>query len=116
MQPLLALLVLTACLVSAACRATSEPAASPEGTWRLVELEGVDLSVLARAPELVIGPEGALSGFAGVNRFSGKADHAMLDEGHFEAGPMIASRMAGPPEAMEAEQRFLKKRLEELSN
>ena len=42
MQPLLAVLVLSGCLVSAACRATSETAASPEGTWTLVELEGVE--------------------------------------------------------------------------
>ena len=113
MQALLVHLVLCACLVGAClvsggCSSASEgSAASPEGTWTLVELEGIDVGTLARAPELTIGADGALSGFAGVNRFSGRAVPEDLREGKLHAGPLASTLMAGEPRAMEAEQRFL---------
>ena len=108
MQALLVLLALVACLAGGSCHAASEgPRALPEGTWALVELDGVDVGALARAPELVIGAEGALTGFAGVNRFSGRAVPEALGKGEFLAGPLAVTRMAGEAKAMEAEQRFL---------
>jgi len=100
--------VLVACLVSGGCHSTGGGSgASPEGTWTLVELEGLDVSALARAPELTIGADGALSGFAGVNRFSGRAVPEVLREGQLLAGPLASTLMAGEPRAMEAEERFL---------
>jgi heat shock protein HslJ len=114
MQVLLVLLALVTCVVGGGCRAAEE-GVPLEGTWILVELEGVDVAALARAPELVIGPEGALSGFSGVNRFSGRAVPESLRAGELLTGPLAATRMAGDAQAMEVEQRFfelLAKRLE----
>jgi lactoylglutathione lyase len=48
--------------------------------------------------------EGTASGGAGVNRYSGAYE---LDEGRLTFGPLVTTRMAGTPEAMEAEQEFL---------
>lgn len=94
------------CLLFGGCRSASE-GSSPEGTWTLVELEGIDVGALARAPELTLGADGALSGFAGVNRFSGRAVPEALREGKLQTGPLASTLMAGEPRAMEAEQRFL---------
>jgi heat shock protein HslJ len=108
MQALLALLALCACLVAGACHAAEGGSgASPEGTWTLVELEGIDVAALGRAPELTIGADGAVSGFAGVNRFSGRAVPETLGKGELLVGPLAVTRMAGEPRAMEAESRFL---------
>ncbi|HEX6884857.1 MAG TPA: META domain-containing protein [Planctomycetota bacterium] len=108
-MPLLLLLgLLSACLLAPACRAPGADAgAPPTGSWRLVELAGSDLATLARAPELVIEADGKLSGFAGVNRFSGRAVPESLEQGELLAGPLAVTRMAGEPQAMEVEQRFL---------
>lgn len=111
MRIALFLLVIGAALAATACRASHGAAgatgATAAGTWRLVELEGVDLTALEEAPELVIGADGALSGYGGVNRFSGQSDAAELGEGRLCAGPLISTRRAGPPAAMDAESRFL---------
>ena len=107
MQALLVLFVLGAGLAAGACRAAAGGSgASPAGTWTLVELEGIDVGALGRAPELTIGVDGALSGFSGVNRFSGRAEPEALGRGQLLAGPLAATRMAGEPRAMEAESRF----------
>lgn len=108
MQALLVVLVLCASLASTACRAAAGGSSeSPAGTWKLVHLEGIDVTALRRAPELTIGEDGALSGFAGVNRFSGQAEAEDLRRGQLRAGPLIATLMAGEPRAMEAESRFM---------
>jgi len=108
MRALLVLVVLVASLAGGACRAAQEGAReTPAGTWRLVELAGSDVTALARAPELVIEADGKLSGFAGVNRFSGRAVPESLAQGELLAGPLAVTRMAGEPQAMEVEQRFL---------
>jgi len=108
MRPWILIGFVCACFLAGACRALGDRyPARPEGTWRLVELPGIDVAQLSRAPELVIGADGTLSGFAGVNRFSGRTDAEALAEGRIAAGPMTATRMAGPPEAMSVEARFL---------
>jgi len=108
MRVLLVLFVLGAGLAAGACRAAAGGSGvSPAGTWMLVELEGIDVGALGRAPELTISADGALNGFAGVNRFSGRAEPEALRAGEFLAGPMAATRMAGEPRAMDAESRFL---------
>ncbi len=89
-----------------ACRSAPSGPGVPAGTWTVVELSAVDLAPLQRKPELELGADGALSGFSGVNRFSGRAELGALEEGHWMAGPLAATRMAGPPEAMAAEARF----------
>lgn len=107
MQALLVVLVLGAGLVTGSCRAAAGGSgAAPVGKWTLVELEGIDVGALGRAPELTIGVGGELSGFSGVNRFSGRAEPEALGRGELLAGPMAATRMAGEPRAMEAEARF----------
>jgi heat shock protein HslJ len=99
--------LLCAWIGASGCRAAEGGRGTAAGTWRLIELGTLDLTRLARTPELTIGADGALSGFAGVNRFSGSADPEALREGKLCAGPLIATRMGGPPEAMEAETQLL---------
>ena len=102
------LLLLCSSLAATACRAGAGPGgATAAGTWRLVALEGVDVTTLDEVPELVIGADGSLSGYGGVNRFSGQADAEELREGRLRTGPLISTRRAGPPAAMETESRFL---------
>jgi heat shock protein HslJ len=107
MRTLLALLILSYVTSLGACRATGEPAETPTGTWTLVELDGAAPAGGERAPELVIAPDGALSGFAGVNRFSGRLEPEALAGGHIVTGPLAATRMAGPEPAMLLEARIL---------
>ncbi|MDX2148538.1 MAG: META domain-containing protein [Planctomycetota bacterium] len=82
------------------------------GRWTLVNLEGQDvgpiLSEQLRAPDMEITPEGGITGFAGVNRYSGSVDPTRLARGEFPSGGAFAStKMAGPPEANQLENRFL---------
>jgi putative lipoprotein len=106
MRNLLALLILSAATVLGACRATDESAKTPTGTWVMVELDGAAPTGVERAPELVIAPDGALSGFAGVNRFSGRLEPEALASGRIVTGPLAATRMAGPEPAMVLEARL----------
>jgi heat shock protein HslJ len=107
MRPPLLILVVCALLALSACRAAGGEGASVFGTWTLVELDGVDLATLTQAPELSLGADGAVSGHGGVNRFSGRAEPEELRQGRLRAGRLMSTLMAGPPAAMEAEQRLL---------
>jgi len=101
-------LVLCAWIAVCSCRAGAHRSAeSPTGTWTLTELEGTGLGALARPAELTIGADGTLAGFSGVNRFSGRVAPEALADGHLRAGPLVSTRMAGPPEAMAVESRLL---------
>jgi heat shock protein HslJ len=51
------------------------------------------------------GAQNRLSGLAGVNRYS--ADASVSKQGSISIGPPIATKMAGPPEAMAIEDKFL---------
>lgn len=86
--------------------APEPPAAGLDGTsWELAELgPGQPLAAVERKPTLEFGAEGAVGGFSGVNRFRGKA---MLEGDKLSFGPLATTRMAGPPAAMELEQRYL---------
>jgi heat shock protein HslJ len=80
------------------------------GDWRVERLEGAplgDVPGLREAPTLAVAPDGALSGFAGVNRFAGKSAPETLATGDFAPGPLAVTRMAGPPAAMDLETRYL---------
>jgi heat shock protein HslJ len=67
------------------------------GDWTVEGYAGATLTFV---------PDGTLAGSTGVNRVRGRYtyDAAAL----LSVGPLIATRMAGPPEAMEAETRLLR--------
>lgn len=81
------------------------------GEWAIVSIEGEDTASLlpdgAKAPTLQFSDEGRLSGFAGVNRFSGSLDTEKLISGKWDVGQVVSTKMAGPPELMALEQRIL---------
>lgn len=108
-RPLLWLLFSFAAVALACARGAPDRAPDAvsdlSGRWRLVELGGA--APTGDPPWLELGEDGAVAGHAGVNRFSGRADAAALRSGTFSTGPMAVTRMAGPPERMELEQRFL---------
>lgn len=61
-----------------------------------------------RAPTLAVAADGGFSGFSGVNRYSGKLDADALARGQFQTSPIVATKMAGRPEAMAVEQAMFK--------
>ncbi len=81
------------------------------GEWKLDSLQGFDLSKLAtsnlRTPTINFGQDGTVSGFSGVNRFSGKTDLSQLAQGKFALPNTMSTKMAGPPLANELENKFL---------
>jgi heat shock protein HslJ len=75
--------------------------------WRLSEISGQQISLPAEAkPATIMFDEGTgqASGFSGVNQFHGSYK---LDGSKISFGPLISTRMAGPPELMEIESNFL---------
>lgn len=111
-------LVLGAGLVAGGCSGSGKAGEAVrsvepmEGDWQLVEIEGESIGGLipadGRAPEVRIADDGRISGFAGVNRFSGSLNVSALSDGRFEMGPAATTRMAGPSELMRLEDRFLR--------
>ena len=86
---------------------TTAPVPLAYTEWTLVELDGepVEISEAELAPSLVLDLEEArVTGSGGVNRFTGSF---ALSEGELRFGPLAATRMAGPEEAMQREQAFL---------
>lgn len=79
------------------------------GEWTLTSLAGHDLKGVEeqRRPRLTIREDGQLAGFSGVNRIAGKPDWTGITTGAFRAGNLVATKMAGPPEAMKLETAFL---------
>ena len=49
--------------------------------------------------------DGTVSGCGGINRFGGRAD---IEGDRIRVGPLASTRMAGAPEAMAAEDAFLR--------
>ena len=91
----------------AACRAT--PSTSHASVTQLVgawTIERIDEAPLAAATDahLVFEADGRLHGHAGVNRLSGTWT---LDAGDLALSQLVTTRMAGPPERMQDEQRLL---------
>lgn len=76
--------------------------ASPEGEWQLVRLGDMPMHEGIQPPTLAVAGR-QVTGFAGVNRYTG----ARADEGEVLFGPLATTRMAGPPAAMELETRYL---------
>ena len=98
-------LLAVACARGAADRGP-EPGEEVFGRWRLTELDGA-AAPAGEAPSLELFEDGSIAGDAGVNRFHGRADADGLRAGRFASGPLATTRMAGPPERMELERRFL---------
>ena len=99
---LVAVLVVAILLLASACGPTS---ASPEGrNWRLSawSVSSIDPSKVTITAQI---SEGRIAGNSGVNSYSGAC--TLGPGGAFSAGPLIATKMAGPAEAMRAESAFL---------
>jgi heat shock protein HslJ len=94
-----------------------EPAAEEElaetplyvGAWTLVALQGEAIPEGLEAPNLTLGEDGTVSGFAGVNRLNGQAEISWdrkLGVGGYIGGPYASTMMAGEPAAMDLEAQF----------
>jgi len=81
------------------------------GTWIVQTIDGVPVSEMMekslRSPSLTILEDGTINGFSGVNTFRGSLSPADMANGVFEPGPMAMTMMAGPPDAMRVESRFM---------
>ena len=87
---------------------TSENVNQIVGTqWILKEmtLDGNEHRLTGKRPYVQFGDDGEVSGFASVNRFSGRMQ---LDgQGRIRWFPLRSTRMAGPRELMDQESAFL---------
>ncbi len=110
----LALALLGGSLLAASCAAfmdapVEDPLSELVGTWSLAALGGEPVNEAGDPDlQLTISPDGDVSGFSGVNRFTSRLDLDSLYAGRMEFAPIASTRMAGPPEAMELESRFLR--------
>lgn len=106
---LLHTVVLTACQ-SGPSSGSEASLSSLLGDWTLQSLGGEDVASAlpagAKAPNLRVSPEGRVSGFGGVNRLSSSLDVEAITKGDFKLSPIAATKMAGPPELMQLEDRF----------
>lgn len=101
-------LALGGCAASQADRPAPEPPMHHLQTgWTLSAIDGRPLPGSTAQPPTLTLSDGRIGGHAGVNRYSAALDEPALDEGRFLLGPAIATRMAGPPEAMALESEFL---------
>jgi heat shock protein HslJ len=57
-------------------------------------------------PTLRVEEDGSVAGFSGCNRFHGRFEEGE-SPGAVSVGPLVSTRMACPPEAMELERTFL---------
>lgn len=103
---LMAALTMSGCKSGESAPAKGDPAAI-YGGWTLDWLEGKEVAPMlpagGKAPNMTITSDGKVTGFGGVNRFSGTLDRARLADGGFTLGPVAATKMAGTPQAMELE-------------
>ncbi|MBN8643831.1 MAG: META domain-containing protein [Planctomycetes bacterium] len=127
--PSLTLATLAACLAS--CASSPDMHANPDrpakpdqpelqptaratmndlaGNWTLATIHSAPAPAFPGDPDPVgfsIAPDGALSGYTGVNRMSGRLDPAAVPSGGFRVGPIATTRRAGPPERMKLEADF----------
>jgi heat shock protein HslJ len=90
-------------LLLTGCSSVAKKEPGVAGTWQLVALEGLKISVAegARAPVIRFDAAGArISGYAGCNNFSASFKHK---DGMLRLGPIAATRRAcsAPEEALE---------------
>ncbi len=104
--PRVRLLLLLVATAAAACAGSApHPPVFGElqGSWQLASAAPPG----GRIPTLNIDGDGSISGNGGVNRFRGRLDAKALDDGHWRAGSIRGTRMAGTAEAMQLEGGFL---------
>jgi heat shock protein HslJ len=70
------------------------------GAWILVTVDGEPVPEVGKQPTMEISEDGTVSGVGGVNRFNTQVE---VVEGRLSFGPTAATKMAGPPEAMDLE-------------
>jgi heat shock protein HslJ len=87
-------------LAAAAAAAAAEP---PAGDWRLVALNGAAPQD-GTAVTLTVGPDGALSGSAGCNRYRAEPG---IGPGADAIGPIAVTRMLCPEPRMAQERAYL---------
>ncbi len=106
-----ALLSTGACAKNRLAREQRREARTPVGEWRLVKIgdDPVDAIIPpeSRPPALAIHPDGSVTGFTGVNQIRGLLDYHGFARGGFEMSDPVTTRMAGPPQMMAVEERFL---------
>lgn len=92
-------------LALAGCTAPGQDPASLEGEWKLEAFSGSTglLPTDGSIQSTLTLEDGQASGNGGVNSFSGTYE---ASAGKISFGPLAATEMAGPPEAMEQEQNF----------
>lgn len=74
------------------------------GQWILVAIDGAPVAEVGKVPTLEIAADGSAGGVGGVNRFRTQLEVA---DGRIGFGQAGATKMAGPPAAMELEQAYL---------
>jgi len=83
----------------------------PVGEYVLTAIEGEPIDAVlpesARTPTMSIERDGGVAGTAGVNRYSTLVQPEFFSGGPYRFREIATSRMAGPPDAMRFEQRFL---------
>jgi heat shock protein HslJ len=72
-------------------------------SWVVTSIDQAPLAV-DDPPTIDFDEDGHVGGGSGLNRFSGAWT---MDEGVLVLGPLATTRMAGPPERMDLERRFL---------
>lgn len=73
------------------------------GTWRVTEICGEPVLDIA-PPAVTFGDDGRISGRATINRIIGSFT---IEDGVLTLSPLATTMMAGPPELMDQESRFL---------
>jgi len=73
------------------------------GAWILVTVDGEPVPEVGKQPTMEISEDGTVSGVGGVNRFNTQVE---VVDGRLSFGPTAATKMAGPPEAMDLESVF----------
>jgi putative lipoprotein len=73
------------------------------GAWILVTVDGGPVPEVGKQPTMEISEDGTVSGVGGVNRFNTQVE---VVDGRLSFGPTAATKMAGPPEAMDLEKVF----------
>jgi len=87
-----------------ASSASEKPATLGPGPWTVVEINGE--STADPKPDILFDLENnSISGSTSVNRYSGTCE---VKGNSLKLGPLISTRMAGPPEAMAQETEFVK--------
>ena len=81
------------------------------GKWVVQTIDCVPVSEMMepslRSPSITILDDGTVHGFSGVNNFNSSVSPVGIQNGVFELSPTAMTMMAGPPDAMRVETRFM---------